>query len=440
MWRGRNTDARAGPSVGRVPRRRTCSSPVCPRHRRARDEAKRTAVVLSPAIGKWLRGCGAADAAVGGITWRKVQQPNKKVGGHGPGASGWLWGSSASGCGAPLPLAVGLLCLWLLRLQLWLLPRLQPHHMHVLSRRAVQGIWWVPEATDAMQPAQLGTAAALRAVAAAAGSGEGGLSGPQLLQLAAALRMTTGTGPVAGGCAAVGLPPCVVYACAAPAEQRRALTRGRAPPPRRRAARRVLRGDGQRGLRGCCGEAAAPGAQGRAGARGGARYRRVLPAGTPGWGRSGAYGGTRLGRAGGRAWKRQEAGAGATGAAAGTMRLAAASPSPPPHCIPSPPQEKSWNAYYAHLLLRLCGVGKSHKMTLQVPAAGAGCGTEPGPCAPCRRARPGHLSIPPACCFPCAPTALPREQPRLPSRPVPLPHSFASGTSSRSWAAWRCGG
>jgi hypothetical protein len=31
-----------------------------------------------------------------------------------------------------------------------------------------------------------------------------------------------------------------------------------------------------------------------------------------------------------------------------------------------PPQEKAWNAYYAHLLLRLCGVGKGHKMTLQV--------------------------------------------------------------------------
>jgi hypothetical protein len=29
-------------------------------------------------------------------------------------------------------------------------------------------------------------------------------------------------------------------------------------------------------------------------------------------------------------------------------------------------QEKAWNAYYAHLLLRLCGAAKSHKMTLQV--------------------------------------------------------------------------
>jgi len=55
-----------------------------------------------------------------------------------------------------------------------------------------QGIWWIPEATDA-QPAQLGSAAALRAAAAAAaGGGEGGLSGPELLKLAASMRMNTG--------------------------------------------------------------------------------------------------------------------------------------------------------------------------------------------------------------------------------------------------------
>lgn len=29
-------------------------------------------------------------------------------------------------------------------------------------------------------------------------------------------------------------------------------------------------------------------------------------------------------------------------------------------------QEKAWNAYYAHLLARLCTAGKGHKMTLQV--------------------------------------------------------------------------
>lgn len=58
----------------------------------------------------------------------------------------------------------------------------------------LQGIWWVPEATDA-QPAQLGSGAALRAAAAAAGGGgEGGLSGPELLKLAAAMRMNTGGG------------------------------------------------------------------------------------------------------------------------------------------------------------------------------------------------------------------------------------------------------
>lgn len=35
--------------------------------------------MLAPAIGKWLKGCGAADVAVGGIAWKKVLQPNKKV-------------------------------------------------------------------------------------------------------------------------------------------------------------------------------------------------------------------------------------------------------------------------------------------------------------------------------------------------------------------------
>lgn len=46
---------------------------------RTREEAKRKAVVLAPAIGKWLKQCGAPDASVGGITWRKVLQPGKKV-------------------------------------------------------------------------------------------------------------------------------------------------------------------------------------------------------------------------------------------------------------------------------------------------------------------------------------------------------------------------
>lgn len=33
-------------------------------------------------------------------------------------------------------------------------------------------------------------------------------------------------------------------------------------------------------------------------------------------------------------------------------------------------QERAWNPYYAHLLLRLCGAGKNHKMTLQVRRGG----------------------------------------------------------------------
>lgn len=52
----------------------------------------------------------------------------------------------------------------------------------------------MPEAADA-QPAKLGGGAALRAAAAATAAGaggEGGLAGPELLKLAAALRMNTG--------------------------------------------------------------------------------------------------------------------------------------------------------------------------------------------------------------------------------------------------------
>jgi hypothetical protein len=41
-------------------------------------------------------------------------------------------------------------------------------------------------------------------------------------------------------------------------------------------------------------------------------------------------------------------------------------PLPHPLAPPLTLQEKAWNAYYAHLLLRLCGAAKSHKMTLQV--------------------------------------------------------------------------
>mgnify|MGYP001810422482 CR=1 FL=1 len=53
--------------------------PAVPTLRRRRDDAKRRVVELAPAVGKWLKACGASDAAVGGITWQKVQQRNKKV-------------------------------------------------------------------------------------------------------------------------------------------------------------------------------------------------------------------------------------------------------------------------------------------------------------------------------------------------------------------------
>lgn len=54
----------------------------------------------------------------------------------------------------------------------------------------------MPEAADA-RPARLGGSGALQAAAAAAAAGtggEGGLVGPELLKLAAALRMNTGRG------------------------------------------------------------------------------------------------------------------------------------------------------------------------------------------------------------------------------------------------------
>lgn len=50
---------------------------------------------------------------------------------------------------------------------------------------------------------------------------------------------------------------------------------------------------------------------------------------------------------------------------------------------PRPPQEKAWNAYYAHLLVRLCSAGKGHKMTLQV---GLRMGPQQQPCT--------HLAAP----------------------------------------------
>lgn len=66
---------------------------------------------------------------------------------------------------------------------------------------SLQGIWWMPEAADAQPQHLAGSAAALRAAAAEVGraGGEGGLAGPELLKLAAALRMNTGVCVVAGG-------------------------------------------------------------------------------------------------------------------------------------------------------------------------------------------------------------------------------------------------
>ena len=63
-------------------------------NRSTREEAKRRAVVLAPAISQWVKGCGAADVAVGGIAWRKVLQPGKKVRAAGCwscwGVEGWV--------------------------------------------------------------------------------------------------------------------------------------------------------------------------------------------------------------------------------------------------------------------------------------------------------------------------------------------------------------
>ena len=52
---------------------------------------------------------------------------------------------------------------------------------------SLQGIWWMPEAADAQPTHLAGSAAALRAAAAAAGEGDA-----ELLKLAASLRMNTG--------------------------------------------------------------------------------------------------------------------------------------------------------------------------------------------------------------------------------------------------------
>ncbi|KAL4421444.1 hypothetical protein ABPG75_010735 [Micractinium tetrahymenae] len=176
------------------------------KNNRRREDAKRRVVELAPAVTRWLKASGAADVAIGGIAWSKVLQPNKK------------------------------------------------------------GIWWMPEAADA-QPAQLGSGAALRAAAAAAAAGaggEGGLAGPELLKLAASLRMNTDVRR-AVFCVVMGSEDCVD------------------------AVERLLR----LGLKG-------------------EQEREVVRV---------------------------------------TVEC----------CL----QEKAWNAYYAHLLIRLCTAGKSHKMTLQ---------------------------------------------------------------------------
>lgn len=71
-----------------------------------------------------------------------------------------------------------------------------PAPVCVIVSSLLQGIWWMPEASDA-QPSHLGgSSAALRAAAAeaakGAAGGDGGLAGPELLKLAASLRMNTG--------------------------------------------------------------------------------------------------------------------------------------------------------------------------------------------------------------------------------------------------------
>lgn len=56
-------------------------------------------VELAPAVTKWLKASGAADVAIGGISWSKVLQPNKKVRGSGPNKLWGLqsgWGSRAA--------------------------------------------------------------------------------------------------------------------------------------------------------------------------------------------------------------------------------------------------------------------------------------------------------------------------------------------------------
>ncbi|GAB4822711.1 hypothetical protein N2152v2_009757 [Parachlorella kessleri] len=100
------------------------------KNNRKRGGDKSAASLLAPAISKWLRSAGVSEVAVGGIAWDKILMPNKK------------------------------------------------------------GIWWLPTAADAVhqEPA---ARAALKAAAAGAGDHEGGVAGPELLKLAAQLRMNT---------------------------------------------------------------------------------------------------------------------------------------------------------------------------------------------------------------------------------------------------------
>ena len=114
------------------------------KNNRKREDGRRKAVQLDPAAAKWLRGCNVGAVALGGITWKKVLTGDKR------------------------------------------------------------GHWWMPTAADAAANLDTrrnkknststatigGTSGGAAAVAAGIGS-DAGLAAPELLKLAAAMRMNT---------------------------------------------------------------------------------------------------------------------------------------------------------------------------------------------------------------------------------------------------------
>lgn len=122
------------------------------KNNRKREDGRRKAVQLDSAAAKWLRGCNVGAVALGGITWKKVLTGDKR--GH------W-WMPTAEDAAATL-------------------------HNRKNFNNAVRGGSTIMNSTQ-----NVGTAAGGAAAVAAGIGSDAGLAAPELLKLAAAMRMNT---------------------------------------------------------------------------------------------------------------------------------------------------------------------------------------------------------------------------------------------------------